>query len=59
MRNIDRRLDKIEKELDIEDKTQWLRIPDKNSPTGFTEIKGCRTLADFLCSYDRPKAKRR
>ena len=46
MLNIKRRIEKIEKELDIEDKTQWLRIPDSSG--GFIEIKGCRTLVDFL-----------
>ena len=50
MTNIKRRIEKIEKELDIEDKTQWLRIPDPDNPDGFIEIKGCRTLTEFLIS---------
>ena len=48
MLNIKRRIEKIEKELEIEDKTQWLRIPDPDSSGGFVEIKGCRNLAEFL-----------
>ncbi len=48
MFNIKRRIEKIEKELDIENKTQWLRIPDPDNPGGFIEIKGYRTLAEFL-----------
>jgi hypothetical protein len=48
MTNIKRRIEKIEKELGIEDKTQWLRIPDPDNPGGFIERKGCRTLVDFL-----------
>ena len=46
MLSIKRRIEKIEKELGIEDKTQWLRFPDPDSPCGFIEIKGCRTLVD-------------
>ena len=38
MRDICRRIEKIEKELDIEDKTQWLRIPDPDSPGGFLDF---------------------
>jgi hypothetical protein len=48
MNNMKRRIEKIEKELDIEDKTKWLRIPDPDNPDGFIKIKGCRTLVDFL-----------
>ena len=48
MLNIKRRIEKIEKELNIEDKTQWLRLPAPDNPDGFIEIKGCRTLVDFL-----------
>ena len=48
MLNMKRRIEKLEKELDIENKTQWLHLPDPNSPGGFIEIKGCRTLVDFL-----------
>jgi hypothetical protein len=48
MSNLKNRIEKIEKELDIEDKTQWFRLPDDDSPGGFMEIKGCRTLAEFL-----------
>ncbi len=57
MLNIKRRIEKIEKELDIEDKTQWLRIPDPDSPSGFIEIKGCRTLADVsaMASLEQTK----
>ena len=50
MLNIKRRIEKIEKELDIEDKTQWLRIPDPDNPGELIEIKGCRTLVEFLIS---------
>ena len=46
MLNINRRIEKLEKELGIEDKTQWLRFPDPDSPGGFIEIKGCRSLVD-------------
>ena len=48
MRSINRRIEKIEKELGIEDKTQWLRFPDPDSPGGFIEIKGCRTIVDVI-----------
>ena len=48
MLNMKRRIEKIEKELDIENKTPWLRLPYPDSPDGFIEIKGCRTLAEFL-----------
>ena len=48
MRSIENRIEKIEKELDIEDKTQWLRLPDPDNPGETIEIKGCRSLADFL-----------
>ena len=59
MKNIHSRIEKIEKELDIENKTQWLRIPDMDNPDGYIEIKGCRTLADFLLDIDRLKTNRR
>jgi hypothetical protein len=59
MKNIHRRIEKIEKELDTENKTQWLHIPDKDSETGFIEIKGCLNLADFLCDIDRLNIKRK
>ncbi len=58
MLNVKRRIEKIEKELDIEDKTQWLRIPDPDSPSGFVEIKGCRTLAEFLSNARRQELSR-
>ncbi len=57
MLNIKRRIEKIEKELDIEDKTQWLRIPDPDSPGGFIEIKGCRTLVDAIAMASLARTK--
>jgi len=51
--SIKRRIEKIEKELDIEDNTQWLRLPDPDNPGQTVEIKGCRTLADLLLSMPR------
>ena len=48
MSSLKRRITKIEKELDVENKTQWLRIPAPDNPSEFIEIKGCRTLVDFL-----------
>jgi hypothetical protein len=48
---IQRRIEKIEKELAVEDKTQWLRLPDPDSPNGFMEIKGCRSLVEFLRDF--------
>jgi hypothetical protein len=53
-----RRIEKIEKELDIEDKTQWLRILAPDNPDGFIEIKGCRTLVDFLRSVPNQEIQR-
>ena len=50
-KSIQSRIEKIEKELDIEDKTEWLRIPDPNNPGQTIEIKGCRSLAEFLLRY--------
>ena len=57
MLNIKRRIEKIEKELDIENKTQWLRIPDPDSPGGFIEIKGCRTLVDVIAMAHLARTK--
>ncbi len=48
MSSLKRRITKIEKELDVENKTQWLRIPAPDNPSEFIEIKGYRTLVDFL-----------
>ena len=48
MKKIENRIEKLEKELDIENKTQWLRLPDPDSPSGFVEIKGVRSLAELL-----------
>ncbi len=52
-KSIKSRIEKIEKELAFEDKTQWLRLPRSvlgldGDPDELVEIKGCRTLADFL-----------
>lgn len=55
--NIKRRIEKIEKELYIGDKTQWLRLPDPDNPEQTVEIKGCRTLADLLRSLPRQETK--
>ena len=57
MFNIKRRIEKIEKELDKEDKTQWLKLPDPNNPDRLIEIKGCRTLTDFLARMTARKTK--
>ena len=57
MRDISRRIEKIEKELDIENKTQWLKLPDPDNPDRLIEIKGCRTLIDFLARMTARKAK--
>ncbi len=46
--SIKRRIEKIEKELAIEDKTEWLRLPDHDNPGQFIEFKGCRTLVDLI-----------
>lgn len=51
MNNLKRRIEKIEKELDIENKTQWLRLPDPDSPSGFVEIKGVRNLVELFVRY--------
>ena len=51
MKSIQSRIEKIEKKLNLEDKTEWLRIPDPNNPGQTIEIKGCRTLAEFLVGY--------
>lgn len=48
MRDISRRIEKIEKKLAIEDKTEWLKLPDPDNLGQTIEIKGCRTLAEFL-----------
>lgn len=55
--SIKRRIEKIEKELGIEDKTQWLRLPDPDNPEQTVEIKGCRTLAEFVRSLPRQETK--
>ena len=51
MRDISRRIEKIEKGLGSEDKTQWLKLPDPDNPSESIEIKGCRTLAELLVCY--------
>ena len=57
MLSVKRRIEKIEKELGIEDKTQWLRIPDPDSPGGFIEIRGCRTLVDVIAMASLVRTK--
>jgi hypothetical protein len=51
MKDFGKRIRRIERDLDIEGKTQWLRIPDPAKPGETIEVKGCRTLADFLKGY--------
>jgi hypothetical protein len=50
MKDINRRIEKIEKELDIENKTKWLCLP-LGENGELVEIKGCRNLAEFLVLY--------
>lgn len=57
MRDISRRVEKIEKELAIEDKTQWLRLPDHDNPGQFIEFKGCRTFTDLTVRADEVRKR--
>lgn len=57
MKKICSRIEKIEKELAVNDNTQWLRLPDPNNPGKMIELKGCRTLVDVILVANglRPK----
>ena len=55
MKDICSRIEKIEKELGIEDETQWLRIPDPDNPGQFIEFKGCRTFKDLVMLAKKEK----
>ena len=57
MRDIRRRIEKIERELGREDKTEWLKLPDPDNPSEFIEIKGCRTLVDFMACMAAQETK--
>jgi|GEM_PF-3998594 len=57
MRNIERRIRRIEERLAIGDKTQWLRIPDPDNPGQMVEIRGFRTLAEWLLYWSRREGK--
>ena len=47
-KSIQSRIEKIEKELNIEDKTEWLKLPDPDNPGQTIEFVGCRTLVDLI-----------
>ena len=46
--SIKKRIQKVEKQLALDGKTQWLRIPNPDNPDEMIEIPGCRTFAEAM-----------
>jgi hypothetical protein len=51
MKDISRRVRRIENYLATEKRKPYLRLPDPDRPGQTIEVEGCRTLAEFLKGY--------